>query len=734
MKDESVKVAVRVRPMNQIEKDKNSTICIECDQSQNQISISKSEEDSKSFVFDYIYDWNSKQKDVYDQVAFPIVESVLQGYNGTIFAYGQTGCGKTHTMMGLLNKKEEFGIIPNSFTHLINYIKINSEAKIYLRCSFIEIYNEEVKDLLCDKDKKVDIREDPKTGVFLKDLSTFEVSDYSGLENLMILGNKHRHVGETSMNSQSSRSHSIFTVYAEIIGTDQGKIKTGKLNLVDLAGSERQSKTHTTGKALDEAKKINLSLTALSNVINALSSQKNHIPYRDSKLTRILQDSLGGNTKTVMIAAISPSSFNYEETISTLRYASRANSIKNAPKINEDPKDAKIRQYEQEIQNLKKMLDKFSNGSLPQSNVNISFENDDEKKILYEKIHYLENLTTSQPSKTNNISNEESKKFQEYREKNTKVVEKLNQLQQENKNNYEDTSKKKVKISKKVRELQEEIRIIEDNHYWETKDLMNTITELTKETKLYLGMLRIMLKDYEIRHIHELSEYDEESEEWRIVPFSIKDKNFKVLPNIFAHQKKEWIKEEKNSRDLFINDELIEGNMFKKKKNPIKQIFNNYEGEVKPNVDMNNEYFFEEMKKMKELEKIKISKSSCLDNLPLEKNLAVQNSLNYLPIQVKPKIKINPATIKQTKLSEKNVSINTNTLNFSNVNIKNENGKNSTVYSKQSIKSSPLIINPSNSKVFKGKEEKDTIIEEKCEANFDKRSNNSSNYGEFDNI
>ena len=149
---------------------------------------------------------------------------------------------------------------------------------------------------------------------------------------------------------------------------------------------------------------------------------------------------------------------------------------------------------------------------------------------------------------------------------------------------------------------------------------------------------------------------------------------------------------------------------------------------------MNNEYFFEEMKKMKELEKIKISKSSCLDNLPLEKNLAVQNSLNYLPIQVKPKIKINPATIKQTKLSEKNVSINTNTLNFSNVNIKNENGKNSTVYSKQSIKSSPLINNPSNSKVFKGKEEKDTIIEEKCEANFDKRSNNSSNYGEFDNI
>ncbi len=180
----------------------------------------------------------------------------------------------------------------------------------------------------------------------------------------MFAGMNNRKTGETAMNKDSSRSHSIFTIYIETAVHDKiankQKIKAGKLNQVDLAGSERQSKTHAVGIRLDEAKKINLSLSALGNVIKALvDGVSTHVPYRDSKLTRLLQDSLGGNTKTVMIAAISPADYNYEETLSTLRYADRAKSIKNKPKINEDPKDALLREYEAEIKTLRDMLQKM---------------------------------------------------------------------------------------------------------------------------------------------------------------------------------------------------------------------------------------------------------------------------------------------------------------------------------------------------------------------------------------
>jgi hypothetical protein len=186
------------------------------------------------------------------------------------------------------------------------------------------------------------------------------------LEKLLFAGIKNRKVGETAMNKDSSRSHSIFTIYvetAEDSGDGNSKFKVGKLNLVDLAGSERQSKTQATGDRLKEAQKINLSLSALGNVISALVDGKSsHVPYRDSKLTRLLQDSLGGNTKTIMIAALSPADYNYDETLSTLRYAARAKCIQNKPKINEDPKDTLLRQYEDEIKSLREMLEKMKNG------------------------------------------------------------------------------------------------------------------------------------------------------------------------------------------------------------------------------------------------------------------------------------------------------------------------------------------------------------------------------------
>lgn len=208
--------------------------------------------------------------------------------------------------------------------------------------------------------QRLDIKEDPNKGMFIKDLNIITVRTTQDMDKYMALGTQNRSVGETAMNKESSRSHCIFTVYIECSVTDakgNAKITAGKLNLVDLAGSERQTKTQATGDRLKEATKINLSLSALGNVISALVDGKTqHIPYRDSKLTRLLQDSLGGNTKTIMITAVSPSDFNYDETLSSLRYASRAKQIKNQPKINQDPKDALLKEQAEEIQKLRQLL------------------------------------------------------------------------------------------------------------------------------------------------------------------------------------------------------------------------------------------------------------------------------------------------------------------------------------------------------------------------------------------
>ena len=382
-KSECVKVAIRVRPMNKHEKEQNSKLCVTVDTANNTVSVISDRNEAKTFPFDYVYPMETTQREVYDQVAFPIVDSIFQGYNGTVFAYGQTGCGKTYTMMGIVTDPELKGIIPNAFSHIFGFIKTEGEAKkFFLRCSFVEIYNEEVRDLLGNKDKKLDIREDHKKGTFVKDLTYITIKSTADIENCLERGNKNRHVGQTSMNDQSSRSHSLFTVYLEIEekgDNNQSRIKSGKLNLVDLAGSERVGKTNATGQTFDEGKKINLSLTALGSVIDALSQNRKYVPYKDSKLTRLLADSLGGNTKTVMFANISPASYNYDETLGTLRYASRAKLIKNAPVVNEDPKDALLRKYEEEIKALKEKL--ANGGNIDEILEEVSEESDDDNEV-----------------------------------------------------------------------------------------------------------------------------------------------------------------------------------------------------------------------------------------------------------------------------------------------------------------------------------------------------------------
>lgn len=304
------------------------------------------------------------QIDVFNETARPIVDSVLGGYNGTIFAYGQTGTGKTFTMEGVLDNPSLRGIMPNSFQYIFDALEnAPKEVEFLVRASFMEIYMEDIYDLL-NRDHqrhKMQLRTDADSSAHVKDLACEVVKSPQDLFALLARGQKLRKVGETAMNKGSSRSHSIFTIIVESSTTDPATgaktYKQGKLNLVDLAGSERQKKTHAEGDRLEEGKFINLSLSALGNVIRTLARGRGeHVPFRDSKLTLILRDSLGGNTKTVMIANVGPIAENHSETLSTLRYANDAKQIKNKPTINEDPKDAALRSAQEEIAILKARL------------------------------------------------------------------------------------------------------------------------------------------------------------------------------------------------------------------------------------------------------------------------------------------------------------------------------------------------------------------------------------------
>ncbi|KAH0545725.1 kinesin-like protein KIF3A [Cotesia glomerata] len=364
---ENVRVVVRVRPLNGKELEGHCKKIVKVDRLNSEITVENPNaahgEPPKVFSFDATFDDDSTQVDIYNETARPIVDKVLQGYNGTILAYGQTGTGKTYTMSGAKTPPQLRGIIPNTFAQIFGHIaKADDKQKFLVRATYLEIYNEEIRDLLGkDQNTRLEVKERPDIGVFVKDLSGYVVNNADDLDRIMSLGNKNRVVGATAMNVSSSRSHAIFTITVESsqLGEDNEQhVKMGKLHLVDLAGSERQSKTKATGIRLREATKINLSLSTLGNVISALvDGQSSHVPYRNSKLTRLLQDSLGGNSKTLMCANVSPADMNYDETISTLRYANRAKNIKNRARINEDPKDALLRQFQDEIEQLRKQLE-----------------------------------------------------------------------------------------------------------------------------------------------------------------------------------------------------------------------------------------------------------------------------------------------------------------------------------------------------------------------------------------
>ncbi|XP_048681004.2 kinesin-like protein KIF1B isoform X1 [Caretta caretta] len=383
MSGASVKVAVRVRPFNSRETSKESKCIIQMQGNSTSIINPKNPKEApKSFSFDYSY-WShtspedpcfASQNRVYNDIGKEMLLHAFEGYNVCIFAYGQTGAGKSYTMMGK-QEESQAGIIPQLCEELFEQINDNSneEMSYSVEVSYMEIYCERVRDLLNPKNKgNLRVREHPLLGPYVEDLSKLAVTSYTDIADLMDAGNKARTVAATNMNETSSRSHAVFTIVftqkRHDTETDLCTEKVSKISLVDLAGSERADSTGAKGTRLKEGANINKSLTTLGKVISALAEVDNctnkskkkkktdFIPYRDSVLTWLLRENLGGNSRTAMVAALSPADINYDETLSTLRYADRAKQIKCNAVINEDPNAKLVRELKEEVTRLKDLL------------------------------------------------------------------------------------------------------------------------------------------------------------------------------------------------------------------------------------------------------------------------------------------------------------------------------------------------------------------------------------------
>lgn len=415
---DNVKVAVRVRPF--APREKQSTCIIKMEKNITTITNPETKEE-KTFAFDFSY-WShnpedphfATQKTVFDDLGVGVLENAWSGYNTSLFAYGQTGSGKSYSMVGYGKEK---GIIPCACEELFARITraAGGATTFKVEASMMEIYNERVRDLFNPHNTKNDsglkVRENPKTGPYVDGLALLPVRDFAHIDHLMEEGTKARTVASTQMNATSSRAHTIFTIILTQTTTNAATMKVmdkvSKVNLVDLAGSERATSTGAQGDRLKEGAAINKSLSALGNCISALAEASNagnrkgdkkpYIPYRDSSLTWLLKESLGGNAKTIMIAALSPADINFDETLSTLRYADRAKQIKNVAVVNEDANEKLIRELKEEVERLRAL----ATGHAPRSNPDIDnltaqARKEAEEQAAKEMLQYKEQLAESQ--------------------------------------------------------------------------------------------------------------------------------------------------------------------------------------------------------------------------------------------------------------------------------------------------------------------------------------------------
>lgn len=351
IKNDNIKVIARFRPNDA------ARSCVRFGEDGRSVVITPtSGHDQIPFTYDRVFGEDAQQKQIFDYSIVQTTDDLAKGYNGTVLCYGETGAGKSYTVMGDLDKPETRGLIPRIFERIFEIIEESPKTIEYtVGVSYLEIYNELLRDLLDPRNNKhLAIRENRVDGVYVSHLETFYVANLNDVYTILREGSLNRTTSATRMNDQSSRSHAIFRIKLSSKNLETGIVKMGDLSLVDLAGSEKIDKTGASGQLLEEAKKINSSLSALGNVINHLTDGKSHhIPYRDSKLTRILQESLGGNSRTTLIINCSPSPTNAMETLSTLRFGSRAKHITNAVHINSElsMSELKKRYYDETAKN-----------------------------------------------------------------------------------------------------------------------------------------------------------------------------------------------------------------------------------------------------------------------------------------------------------------------------------------------------------------------------------------------
>ena len=587
----NIRVICRFRPINERER----SICadkqvVEFPPDHKTVIINPQSEQGGpyNFAFDYVFAPDSRQVDVYRIAAKPTVESVMHGFNGTVFAYGQTSSGKTFTMTGSdLNDAEHMGIIPRMVSTVFGEIAASDpKFEFQVKVGYCEIYLEKIKDLLDTSKSNLRVHEDRARGVYIADLTEEYVSSGDEVYELMRIGTSNREVGYTQMNAGSSRSHSIFILTITQTNSNDFSSKTGKLYLVDLAGSEKVGKTGAEGKRLEEAKNINKSLTMLGNVITALTDGKSsHVPYRDSKLTRVLQDSLGGNSKTSLIVTCSPSPFNEAETISTLRFGVRAKSIKNKPKVNKEYTVNELKvmlaQAKEEISTKEKLINSLK-GTI--SSMGISFvniEKSEESKVepcdeVDESIAGLDEKNDGQPEMYRQVIeeledlrtklNEERVLSQKYKNNLEGLLEENEQLKEDHNFIYKQVSNIQDRLSQseekniqqdfEIESVRNELNIViqkkiqlEDELRQKVAELENlsanssVILSLQEENKKLKESLEL-----EITKNQELTLENEEINENLKANLTIlnDDKQTKILEQVHQQEKERWMQENKS--------------------------------------------------------------------------------------------------------------------------------------------------------------------------------------------
>ena len=468
-KSSNVKVYCRIRPENEQEISSGLGICLN-PQSQTTVQIivdnlninsglkeNYSEKTTQEFTYDKIYPIETTQKTIFEQVAKPLILSAFEGINGTLFCYGQTASGKTYTMEGIPSDNNLCGIIPRMMQLIFEIINSgSSDIEFSVKCQYYQIYNEKIQDLIDTNKTDLTIREDKNKGIWVGECTEKYVESEQEMIDFFNTGSNNRIVSSTKMNAISSRSHSLFsvTIYQRNVITESSKI--GKLYFVDLAGSEKMSKAGVEGNTmLKEAQNINKSIMTLGMVINALTKGSKHVPYRDSKLTRVLQESLGGNSLTYLIINCSPNMLNQTETLSTLRFGQRAKLIKNKVVANtqQSVKELmmKLKQAEEKIKNLEKILGTWTEDREYGNN----FEEEKNRskcpecKQLINKINYL-NVQINNLSQDNEYLQRDKDEFlEEIKNKNNeniKLEERIYNLEKELKNSWQEHLKTILEI------------------------------------------------------------------------------------------------------------------------------------------------------------------------------------------------------------------------------------------------------------------------------------------------